>query len=60
MAAAINETLGFSPDLIRGSGGVYKIWAGERLIWDKSSTGRFPGEDEILDRLRALKGRRDS
>lgn len=55
MAAAISKTFGFDSDLIRGSGGVYKIWAGKSLLWDKNSTGRFPEENEVLGKLRELK-----
>ncbi len=55
MAAAISRTFGLDTDLIRGSGGVYKVWADGNLLWDKGSTGRFPEENEILDKLREVK-----
>jgi len=38
--------------LIRGGGGVYKIWVDDRLIWDKKAQGRFPDEDEVLSLIR--------
>jgi predicted Rdx family selenoprotein len=45
------------PDLVEGRGGTYKVWLDEALIWDKSSMGGFPQQDEILDKIAALGGR---
>jgi len=39
--------------LIAGSNGVYEIVADNRLVFSKKSSGRFPGEGEIV---RLLKG----
>ena len=38
--------------MIRGSGGVFNVTAGNELIYSKYDTGRFPSEDEILEKLR--------
>jgi selT/selW/selH-like putative selenoprotein len=39
---------------VRGSGGIFKVTADDRLLFDKHAEGRFPSEKEILDKLRAL------
>lgn len=38
--------------LIPGSGGVFEIRVGDRLIWSRRSEGRFPEAKEIKQRVR--------
>lgn len=38
--------------MIRGSGGVFNVTVGDEMIYSKHDTGRFPTEDEILEKLR--------
>ena len=37
--------------LIEGGGGAFEVKAGERLIFSKLQTGRFPDDLEIFDLL---------
>jgi selenoprotein W-related protein len=37
--------------LVPGRGGVFEVWAGDRLIFSKKQTGRYPTADEILAAL---------
>jgi len=39
--------------LTPGSGGVFDVEAGGRLLFCKHDEGRFPTPEEILERLRA-------
>jgi predicted Rdx family selenoprotein len=39
---------------VRGSGGIFKVSANDRLLFDKHAEGRFPSEKEILDKLRGM------
>jgi predicted Rdx family selenoprotein len=36
-------------ELDKGSGGIFKIWKDDELIYDKEDTHRFPDENEILE-----------
>ena len=40
--------------MVRGSGGIFKVTAGDQLLFDKHAEGRFPSEKEIIDKLRAI------
>ncbi len=48
----IKKELGVEPELIRGRGGVFNVTVGNELIYSKHDAGRFPTEDEILEKLR--------
>ncbi len=39
-------------ELIKGSGGIFKIWKDDDLIYDKEDEHRFPNDNEILDMVR--------
>ena len=39
---------GAEVELVEGSGGVFKVWADGRLIWDKKAMGGFPDEEEVV------------
>jgi len=41
------------PRLIEGSGGVFEVRAGRKLVYSKKETGRFPENDEVLKSLRS-------
>jgi selenoprotein W-related protein len=56
LAAEIKKTFQTEPELVPGSGGVYKVTVDGDLIWDKHAVGRFPEESEILERMAAKKG----
>ena len=38
--------------LDRGGGGVFQVYADEKLVYTKAETGRFPKPGEINDLLR--------
>ena len=54
LAAEIKKELGVDSQIVRGSGGIFKVSANDRLLFDKHEAGRFPSEKEILDKLRAM------
>ena len=39
-------------ELDKGSGGIFKIWKDDELIYDKEGTHRFPDENEILEDIK--------
>jgi predicted Rdx family selenoprotein len=41
-------------EVVRGSGGIFKVTAGNQLIFNKHDEGRFPTEREIIEKLRAM------
>jgi hypothetical protein len=55
LAARIKQTTGVDADLIKGGGGIFDVHCfkeqGERLVFSKHETGRFPEEDEVLGLL---------
>ena len=52
MAEALKEKLSLESTLIPGSGGVFDVTAGGKLIYSKHKTGRFPEHAEILAALK--------
>jgi selenoprotein W-related protein len=44
--------LGIKPELIRGDNGIFDVVADGKLLFSKHTTGRFPTNDEIIERLR--------
>ncbi len=42
------------PELIKGSGGVFVVNADGKPIFSKREQGRFPEENEIVEKLAAL------
>ncbi|WDP93405.1 MAG: hypothetical protein HUN04_24965 [Desulfobacter sp.] len=55
MADLIKNETGITPELVPGSGGVYDIIAGETLVYSKKNTGKFPENNEIVDKIKSLK-----
>jgi selT/selW/selH-like putative selenoprotein len=52
LAEKIKETYSLETELDRQAGGVFDVFAGDDLIFSKHSEGRFPENDEIIDRLK--------
>jgi predicted Rdx family selenoprotein len=46
--------LNITPELVPGSNGVYDITAGDKTLFSKHRTRRFPDNKEIIDQLRRL------
>ena len=41
-------------ELVRGSGGIFVVTVGNDVLFSKRDEGRFPTEQEIVDKVRAL------
>ncbi|HIG59640.1 MAG TPA: SelT/SelW/SelH family protein [Gammaproteobacteria bacterium] len=54
MAKQIEQARGIPSDLQPGSGGVFEVFAGDRLIFSKKAENRFPETEEILNKLDPL------
>ena len=46
--------LGVEVELIEGDKGIFDVVADNQLIFSKHSEGRFPDEQEIVDKLKQL------
>jgi len=44
--------LGVEAQLVRGSGGIFDVSVDNERIFSKKEEGRFPTEQEIVDKLR--------
>jgi selenoprotein W-related protein len=51
LADRLKVTPGVDAELIEGSGGVFDVVADGVNIFSKHDTGRFPDEQEIIDKL---------
>jgi hypothetical protein len=51
LAAAIKKARGLDAQLVKGSGGIFDVHQGERLVFSKHVEHRFPEADEILAEL---------
>ncbi len=51
LAAEIKAAKGFDAELVKSSGGVFEVWADERLVFSKKALGRFPNPGEVLAAL---------
>jgi len=56
LAAQIKKNHHLETKLVTGSGGVFKVWLDQELLWDKHTAGRFPEEEEILSKITERKG----
>ena len=54
LAATIKNEIGISPKLIKSSGGVFEVVAAGKLIFSKRSTGRFPDNNEMIQKLKSI------
>lgn len=41
-------------ELVRGAGGIFVVSSDNQTLFSKKQEGRFPTENEILDKLREL------
>lgn len=51
MAAAIKEEFDIDSELMKGGGGIFDVKADGEVIYSKHETGRFPRNDEVLEKL---------
>jgi len=53
LAAAIEKKHDLTVELIDGGGGIFDVKLGDKLIYSKHQTGRFPEHDEVLAEIEA-------
>jgi predicted Rdx family selenoprotein len=53
VAAEIKSELGFTVQLVRGSGGIFQVRADGHLVFDKHQLERFPEDGEVVRLLKA-------
>ena len=51
MAAEIQKTKGQQVELVKGSGGIFDVYADEKLVFSKHQEHRFPEPDEVISEL---------
>jgi selenoprotein W-related protein len=51
LAAEIKKAKGIDATLVKGSGGIFDVYQGEKLVFSKHQEHRFPEPDEILGEL---------
>jgi selT/selW/selH-like putative selenoprotein len=51
LAAAIKDAKGVQPSLFVGRVGAFEVKVGEKQVFSKLSTGRFPSNDEVIAAL---------
>lgn len=51
MEAELKKQRPVEVTLERGAGGVFEVWVGDDLVFDKARTGRFPRPGEINELL---------
>ena len=55
MAAEIKKELGVDSQLVRGGGGIFDVTVDNKRIFSKHDEGRFPSENEIVEKLRSMR-----
>ena len=53
MEAELKQSHGAQVELDEGSGGVFKVWVDQALVYDKAATGRFPEPGEVTRLVKA-------
>ena len=51
MAASIRERLGIDPEVSPGDIGMFDVVVDGRVVYSKRETGRFPSDDEVIEKL---------
>jgi selenoprotein W-related protein len=51
LAAEIKKSKGIDAKLEKGSGGIFDVYADEKLVFSKHQENRFPEADEILSEI---------
>jgi len=54
LAAAIENEVGITPELIKSGGGAFEVVADGKLIFSKKKEFRFPENQEIIDILKQM------
>ena len=48
----LKEELGFDTELVKGDSGVFDVCLGDRRVFSKHESGRFPEDAEVVELLR--------
>jgi hypothetical protein len=51
LAAEIKKAKGIDAKLEKGSGGIFDVYSGEKLVFSKHQEHRFPEPDEVIAEL---------
>jgi predicted Rdx family selenoprotein len=51
LAAEIKKAKGLDVELVKGSGGIFDVFDGEKLVFSKHEEHRFPEADEVIGEL---------
>ncbi len=54
MADALKKAFQVESELIEGAGGVFDVHVDGTQVWSKQDVGRFPEDQEMLDRIKSL------
>ncbi|NTV15489.1 MAG: SelT/SelW/SelH family protein [Desulfobulbaceae bacterium] len=54
MGEEIKKQLAAEVELTPGTGGVFKVMVGDRLVFSRKQEGGFAATEEIINRLREL------
>ena len=55
MQATLKKKFGVEAKLIAGGGGVFEVTLDGQVVFDKDSVGRFPEEQEVVDKIDQIK-----
>ena len=55
MQAALKKKFGVEAKLIAGGGGIFEVKLDGKVVFDKFSVGRFPEEQEVVDKIEEIK-----
>ncbi len=47
----MKDKLGIDSELVAGHGGVFEVSVGDKLIFSKKASGRFPDDGEVVKLL---------
>jgi selenoprotein W-related protein len=56
LAAELKQEFGIDPKMIAGRGGIFDVHVDGKLVYSKSSTGRFPESGEVSKLVRGMNG----
>ena len=54
LAAKIKQELGLTAEYIKSGNGKFEIVANGKLLYSKKATGKFPANNDIVEKLRSL------
>jgi selT/selW/selH-like putative selenoprotein len=55
LQAVLKKKFGVEAKLIAGGGGIFEVALDGKVVFDKFSVGRFPKEQEVVDKIEKTK-----